>query len=153
MRTPLCWQPAASMPVAPRYRVFVDDLELRSGIVGQEGFAGPCTEPSAFEAGREYRWYAIAFDPQGSAAPSPPSATFTFATEPGTDTVVFEDDFERGSGEGWTIESDATKGAWLYGAPERTSVAGALAQPGECSDGAHCFFTASNPQQLPPATT
>ena len=151
LRTPLCWEPAASMPVALRYRVFVDDLELRSGVVGQEGFSGPCTEPLAFEAGRTFRWHAMAFDPAGRVASSPPSATFTFATEADTDTVVFEDDFERGAGEGWTIESDASKGDWVHGTPERTSVAGALAQPGECSDGTHCFFTASNPEQLPPS--
>ena len=54
VRTPLCWDPVEPLPLAPaaRYRLFVDGLELRTGIVGLEGFAGPCTEPLAFEAGR-----------------------------------------------------------------------------------------------------
>lgn len=147
LETTLCWNPVEDPEGEPlRYRVFVDELEITQGILGEApGHAGPCVGPLLFVHEREYAWSVEAFEVDDPTRSSPRSETWQFTTEPdGISSLVFEDDFEAELG--WTIAGDAGSGAWVRGDPDATSFAGMRAQPGACAGGSACMYTGDNPE-------
>lgn len=160
--TELCWEPVEDPEGAEvRYAVFVDGIELESGKLGENGFAGPCTGRLAFNYEQTYAWYVLAFErssggsEDGGSADhshpyhaSAPSETWTFTTTWNGDTKkLFEDNFDADNG--WTVDGDASQGAWIRGTPEEThdgsGASAPLAQPGDCAGGDSCFLTGHNP--------
>lgn len=146
IETDLCWNPVVDPDGdAVRYRVFVDDIELAQGEGAEdEGYPGPCTGTLLFEHERSYAWRVVAFEAEQPERESEPSPTWTFSTEgDGFSSTVFEDRFDEDLG--WTIEGDASTGAWVRGVPDSTAHMGELAQPGRCFAGTGCMFTGENP--------
>ncbi len=144
LQTELCWNPVADPEgEAVRYRVFVDDLELTEGMLGEAGWEGPCLGPLTFAYERTYAWQVQAFEteqPEQSSAKSEPS-TFT-TIDDGDAHVVFEDDFDDDLG--WSVEGDASQGAWVRGNPDPATDGGLLSQPVHCDGGESCYFTGQN---------
>lgn len=63
-------------------------------------------------------------------------------------TPVFQEAFESGNVQGWTLHSagsTATAGAWIFGNPVGTTENGNQAQPETGLDGSLCAFTGQNP--------
>jgi hypothetical protein len=149
LQTTLCWNPVADPEgEAVRYRVFVDDLELTQGMLGEEGWEGPCIGPLDFVYERTYAWQVQAFETDDPTQSSAKSDAFTFTTIGDGDThVVFEDDFDDDLG--WTVDGDATQGAWVRGNPDPATDAGALSQPSVCDLGESCWFTGQNTPGVP----
>ncbi len=150
LSTSLCWDPVVDPDGEPlRYRVFIDDTEVTDGILGDDpGYPGPCVGPLDFVVERSYQWRVVAFEVDDPTRVSPASPTWIFTTIPDAAAkTVFFDDFNDGD-RGWTIDGDATEGAWVRGKPERTHDGDALAQPGTCLGGTGCFFTGHNPGGL-----
>ncbi|MBL9101583.1 MAG: hypothetical protein JNL82_11530 [Myxococcales bacterium] len=149
--TSLCWQPVVEPEGQPlRYRVFIDDTELTSGILGGvPGYEGPCVGPLNFMLGRTYTWRVMAFEADDPTHVSPSSVTWSFSTPPEVAVeTVFADDF-NGDGRGWKVSGDTPSGAWIHGKPVRTFDGEALAQPGGCFGGTGCYFTGQNPAGVP----
>jgi hypothetical protein len=146
LATELCWN-AATDPEgdALGYRVWVDDVELTNGKSGEYGFANTCTGSLDFVAGTTFSWHVRAFAQDDPELESPDSETWTFTTVADNDNVVLLfDDFSSDSG--WTVDGDASSGAWIRGVPQEVhDVDSALAQPGSCFVGDGCFFTGENP--------
>lgn len=144
--TELCWQ-AAEDPEgdALGYRVWVDEVELANGKTGEYGFTSTCTGPLVFADDRTFAWRVRAFELGDLGQESPDSETWTFTTAAEGDSVVLLfDDFSEDRG--WTVEGDASSGAWVRGVPQQVLDAEAkLAQPGSCFVGDGCFFTGENP--------
>ncbi len=147
----LCWEPSTDPEGDPiRYRVYLDGLELSTGVVGgdaPQGFEGPCTPELLFKHDTVYEWFVVAFDPDHPHVMSG-SATWTFATEwDGDGRVVFEDDFS--TEQGWEVSGEAETGQWTSGTPGEVVHSEAegspLSQPGACFRGDTCWFTAQNP--------
>jgi hypothetical protein len=143
----LCWEPVEDPDGEPvRYRVWVDGIELAAGIVDDEwGYEGPCTGPLVFEDDRTYAWYVRAAEADDRDRVSAPSETRTFTVEadPTVHTVFldrFDDDL------GWTVEGDATSGAWVRSDPIGTRDDDVPAQSNRCDRGVACWFTGQNPQ-------
>ncbi|MFV8756764.1 lysyl oxidase family protein [Nannocystaceae bacterium ST9] len=147
LSTELCWNPVEDPEGEPlRYRVFIDDLELTEGALGEgpPGYAGPCVGPLLFAFEREYAWNVEAFEVDDPTRSSPRSETWTFTTvDDGLTSTVFTDDFSEDLG--WQIEGDAGTGAWVRGDPQPATLAGASTQPGACAGGTDCYFTGQNP--------
>lgn len=149
IETTLCWNLVEDPEGEPlRYRLFVDELEITQGILGEaQGHEGPCVGPLLFAHEREFAWSVEAFEVDDPTRSSPRSETWHFTTEPdGISSLVFEDDFEADLG--WTIGGDAGSGAWLRGDPVATTFAGASAQPSACAGGSACMYTGANPDGL-----
>lgn len=151
IQTELCWEPVEDPEGDEvRYRVYVDDIELSQGKLGEDGFDGPCTGPLDLLFDRDYEWEVRAFDPNAPEVQSGLSERWQFHTVwDGESKTLFEDDFEDG-GEGWEVGGDASSGAWVHGEPEYTEhkpslLTTELSQPGACSPGTGCFFTGHNP--------
>ncbi|HLT38308.1 MAG TPA: lysyl oxidase family protein [Enhygromyxa sp.] len=144
----LCWHPADDPEGdALGYRVWIDDVELANGKTGEYGFSGTCTGPLDFVGGRSYGWRVRAFELDDPGLESPDSETWTFTTVADGDSVVLLFDDFSGDG-GWTVEGDASDGAWVRGTPQAVyDVDSALAQPGACFAGDGCFFTGHNPSK------
>ncbi len=144
--TSLCWNSVDDPDGdALGYRVWVDDVELANGKTGEYGFFGTCTGPLEFVGERTFSWRVRAFEADDPERESPDSETWSFSTTADGDSVVLLfDDFS--SDAGWTVEGDASTGAWVRGIPESVyDVDAALAQPGACFAGDGCFFTGHNP--------
>ena len=148
----LCWTPVEDPDGEPvRYRVWIDDMLLTEGRLGDEdGYAGPCVGPLLFAVEREYAWQVEAYevdDPSRGSGRSPVSRFRTIGD--GLSETVFADDFEDDLG--WTVEGDAFAGAWVLGDPDQTldpdapDPDAALAQPSACPNGVACYFTGANP--------
>jgi hypothetical protein len=145
LATSLCWNPVVDGEGEPlRYRVFVDDLELTEGTLGEdEGHEGPCIGPLLFAHERDYTWAVEAFEVDDPSRTSPRSEAWTFTTvHDGLTSTVFADDFSEDLG--WQVEGDAGTGAWVRGDPMPASFAGQTSQPGQCPGGTACFFTGQN---------
>jgi hypothetical protein len=145
LETSLCWNLVVDGEGEPlRYRVFVDDLELTEGTLGEEeGHAGPCVGPLLFAHERDYTWEVEAFELDDPSRTSPRSEAWTFTTIPdGLSSTVFADDFSEELG--WQLGGDASSGAWVRGDPEPVSFAGETSQPGACQGGTSCSFTGHN---------
>jgi hypothetical protein len=148
-RTALCWEPSTD-PEGDEvaYRVFVDGFELSEGILGDGGFAGPCTGELDLLHDREYAWEVQAFEVADPTRASDRSDAWDFHTIwDGDGKTLFEDDFEEPSD--WEVESDAGAGAWVHGSPEYTEhqvsqLVTEISQPGGCSLGEGCWFTGHN---------
>ena len=143
----LCWEPVEDPNGDDvRYRVYVDDIELQEGKLGElPGHPGPCLGPLHFNEAQTFSWTVEAIEADDPEQSSGKATAFSFTTwqvTPGT--VVFEDDFD--DDKGWTVDGDANSGAWVRGDPIRTEDGPELAQPGECSGGQSCYFTGHNPQ-------
>lgn len=153
IQTELCWEPVEDPDGDPvRYRVFVDDVELSQGKLGDEGFLGPCTGPLDLVFDREYAWHVIAYDADTPSAQSAPTDPWTFHTQwDGDAKVLFEDGFEDGFD--WEVGGDAATGAWVWGEPEYTEhkpslLVTVMSQPGGCPLGDGCAFTGHNPEGI-----
>lgn len=144
-QTELCWSPVADPDGDPvRYRVFVDDIELTEGTLGDEGLPGPCVGPLDFNHDQVYLWQVQAFDPDDPSSSSERSVAWSFRTTPdGLTTAVFEDPFDEDLG--WQLGGDALDGSWVRGNPVPAEYMGAVSQPGECAGGMSCVFTGQNP--------
>ena len=145
MQTSLCWNLVDDPDGEPvRYRVFVDDIELTSGVQGEEeGYEGPCAGPLDFDYERTFTWQVQAFEADDPTRDSAKSTPWSFTTIHDGTTTVFEDGF--GADMGWEVTGDAATGAWVRTDPIPTSDAGALAQPGRCAGSASCYITGQNP--------
>lgn len=146
IETELCWNPVEDPDGEPvRYRVFVDDIELTEGIMGEvDGHAGPCVGPLTFVHEQTYTWQVQAFEEDAPDRMSDKSEAWSFTTEDdGATHTVFEDDF--GDDLGWVVSGDAATGAWVRGDPVAASHLGALSQSGRCDGGQSCYFTGQNP--------
>jgi hypothetical protein len=143
--TALCWNPSTDPEGdALRYRVFVDGNSLKGGIVAEEGFAGPCTEPLHFDPERTFQWAVEAYEVANPSVSSPRSRTWSFSTaREGGDRVVLDDGLEQ-QPTLWTTSGDASSGQWVLGTPEGVLDGTAQSQPAECADGNNCFFTGHN---------
>jgi Lysyl oxidase len=147
----LCWSPVTDPDGdAVFYRVFVDDVELAEGKLGDDGHPGPCIGPLDFVYDREYAWQVLAFDPEDptSASARTPAWSFRTVTD-GLTHTVFEDPFDED--QGWEVGGDALSGAWLRGNPMQASFMGQLSQPDDCGGGQICVFTGQNPEGQPQA--
>jgi hypothetical protein len=151
IQTTLCWESVADPDGDPvRYRVFVDDVELSEGKLGDEGFEGPCTGPLDLLFDRQYAWEVIAYDADEPTAQSEPSERWSFHTKwDGDSKVLFQDEFEDAFD--WEVGGDASSGAWVWGEPEYTEHKPSLntsvmSQPGGCPLGQSCAFTGHNPE-------
>lgn len=154
VETELCWELVEDPEGTPvKYRVYVDDIELTQGKLGEDGFDGPCTGPLNLEFDRDYDWEVRAFDPQAPTSQSNLSERWRFHTMwDGEQKVLLEDDFEEESG--WQVGGDAATGAWVWGQPEHTEykpsqLVTVLSQPGTCALGSGCWFTGHNPDGDP----
>ena len=148
--TELCWNLVEDPDGEPlRYRVFVDDIELTEGILGEEtGYAGPCVGPLNFVFERTYAWHVQAFEVDDPTRLSPPSDVWRFSTiRDGVAQTVFADNFNDDLG--WQVSGDAASGAWVRGKPLRTTDAAVLTQPGACLGGTQCYFTGQNEGGVP----
>ena len=148
VQTELCWNPVEDPDGDEvRYRVFVDDIELSEGIMGdEEGYAGPCTGTLDLDFERTYAWEVQAFEAQDPDRQSAKSERWSFSTrDDGESYTVFEDDFE--DDRGWQVEGDATRGAWVRGEPTTTMDGNELSQPGRCDGQQNCYFTGVNDGQ------
>lgn len=144
----LCWTAAEADATAEHgYRVWVDGIELANGETGEYGFRGTCTGVLDFVGGRGYAWQVRAFVLDAPERESPDSETWTFTTEADGDSqVLLFDDFS--SDQGWTVSGDASTGYWVRGTPQPVyDLEGAVAQPGACSSGESCYYTAPNPSK------
>jgi hypothetical protein len=149
LETELCWMPVEDPDGDEvRYRVFVDDIELTEGRLGDEpGHPGPCLGPLTFATEQTYAWQVQAFEVEDPTRESEKSLTWSFTTEnDGFTHTVFEDRFDDDLG--WEIEGDATSGAWERGDPVGTFDGGLAAQPNLCGGGASCYFTGQNPDAI-----
>ncbi|MBC8069940.1 MAG: hypothetical protein IAG13_16500, partial [Deltaproteobacteria bacterium] len=145
LQTELCWNPVADAEGdAVRYRVFVDGLELTEGMLGEDGWEGPCVGPLTFEYEHTYAWQVQAFEVDAPARASAVSDAWGFTTiDDGDANTVFEDDFD--DERGWTITGDVTSGAWLRGDPVAALDGDQRSQPARCEGGESCMFTGQNP--------
>lgn len=146
VQTELCWTPVEDPEgEAVRYRVFVDDIELTPGRLGEpEGFEGPCTGPLSFAYERSFAWRVQAFEAEEPARASELSDPWSFRTVyDGIASTVFEDEFDEDLG--WELGGDATAGAWVRTNPIPTSDGGLRSQPGDCASGDACLITGQNP--------
>ncbi|MEM6990056.1 MAG: lysyl oxidase family protein [Myxococcota bacterium] len=146
----LCWEPVQDPDGDPvRYRVFVDDIELTEGRLGEDdGFEGPCTPLLAFDYEQGYEWSVEAFEAEDPTRTSERSQVWSFTIEDdGTSVTVFTDSFDEDLG--WTVSGDATSGAWVRGDPQPTNDGLSLSQPGRCFGGAACYYTAKNAGGVP----
>lgn len=143
--TALCWNPSTDPEGdALRYRVFVDGSDLKGGIVAEEGFAGPCTEPLHFDPDRTFQWAVEAYEVAAPSVSSPRSSSWSFSTaREGGDQVVLDDSLEQ-SPTLWVEKGDASSGQWVWGTPEGVLDGTAQSQPAGCADGSGCFFTGHN---------
>ncbi|HET6584330.1 MAG TPA: hypothetical protein VFG69_12800, partial [Nannocystaceae bacterium] len=149
LETSLCWEPVLDPEgEAVRYRVFVDDIELTEGRLGEDpGHPGPCIGPLTFTTEQTYSWQVLAFEVDDPTRESPPSAAWSFTTtNDGLTHTVFEDRFDDDLG--WEIAGDATSGAWVRGDPVGTVDGVARAQPELCGGGSSCMFTGQNPEGI-----
>lgn len=147
----LCWEPVEDPNGDEvRYRVFVDDIELDQGKGAEvPGHAGPCLENLDFNPGQTFEWTVQAFeveDPTSESERAQPWS-FTTLTESGGQ-VIYEEDFDE-EDHGWTVEGDATSGAWEHGDPNGAEFDGESSQPNNCYVGNGCFFTGQNPEAMP----
>jgi len=144
LETELCWNLVDDPEGEPlRYRVFVDDIELSMGLLGEEGHEGPCVGPLTFAFERSYAWQVQAIEVDDPSRGSERSEAFTFTTiYDGISTTVFEDDFDEDLG--WELSGDAQTGAWVRGNPVPATYMGALSQPSSCGGGESCYFTGQN---------
>ncbi len=144
----LCWGLVEDPDGDPvRYRVFLDDIQLEEGKLGEMGHAGPCIGPLDLVNERTYAWRVQAFNPDFPESESPLSASWNFTTiNDGFTQTVFEDPFDDDLG--WEVGGDATSGAWTRGDPVPTVDATELAQPDDCAGGTSCYFTGQNPDAL-----
>ncbi len=150
VQTELCWALVDDPDGEPvRYRVFVDDIELTSGIQGeQEGYQGPCVGPLDFAYERTFAWSVLAFEVDDPTRASETAVPWSFTTvDDGVASTVFEDGF--GEDLGWEITGDALTGAWVRTDPIAASHLGALSQPGRCAGNDGCYVTGQNPGGLP----
>jgi hypothetical protein len=142
----LCWSPAEDPEGdALGYRVWVDEVELVNGKLGEDGFTDTCTGPLNLVGERSYSWRVRAFERDAPERESPDSETWTFTTGwEGDSKVLLFDDFSTDLG--WTVGGDAQSGAWVRGTPQQVfDLDSALAQPGSCFTGAECMYTGENP--------
>ncbi|MCH9686622.1 MAG: hypothetical protein K0V04_34640 [Deltaproteobacteria bacterium] len=145
IQTELCWNlvedPEGELV---RYRVFVDDIELSTGLQGEsEGYEGPCVGPLTFDHEQTFAWEVQAFEAAEPRRASERSAAWSFTTEyDGLANTVFEDDFDADLG--WVVDGDAQAGAWVRGDPIPATDGDAPSQPGQCWGGEGCYFTAQN---------
>lgn len=137
---PLCWQPAVDAEGdALRYRVWVDDVELVNGKLGEDGFTDTCTGTLDWVPERTYGWRVQAVELDDPSMASPDSETWRFTTGwDGDSKILLSDDFS--SDQGWTVDGDALTGAWVRGDPR--------IQPTDCFGGSDCFFTGNNPDAI-----
>jgi hypothetical protein len=145
----LCWAPVVDPDGDEvRYRVFVDDIELTNGRLGDEpGHPGPCIGPLTFVNERTYAWQVLAFEIDDPTRESARTGPWTFTTvDDGVSHTVFEDRFDDDLG--WEVEGDATSGAWVRGDPVGTFDGELLAQPNLCGGGISCYFTGQNPDAV-----
>ncbi|MCX4242765.1 lysyl oxidase family protein [Paraliomyxa miuraensis] len=149
IQSELCWELVDDPDGDPvRYRVFVDDIELAEGKLGDEGHAGPCIGPLALNYDQVYAWQVQAFDPDEPGLESARTPAWTFHTAPdGLTTTVFEDPFDEDLG--WELSGDALDGSWVRGNPVPATHLGWTSQPAGCAGGQSCVFTGQNPQGLP----
>lgn len=145
VETELCWEPVVDPDGDPvRYRVFVDDIELTEGKLGEEGLPGPCVGPLHFNHDQVYFWQVLAFEVDQPQSASERSLAWSFRTVPdGLTTAVFEDPFDEDLG--WELGGNALDGNWLRGNPVPAEHEGAVSQPAECANGQGCVFTGQNP--------
>lgn len=145
----LCWTPVEDPNGDPvRYRVFVDNIELTEGKLGEEGYPGPCIGPLNFNNDQQYQWQVSAFTPDDPEGDSGRSLPFSFRTVPdGLTTTVFYDPFDDDLG--WMLGGDATDGQWMRGDPISAEHEGVMSQPGTCAGGSSCMFTGQNPGSEP----
>jgi hypothetical protein len=146
VQTELCWSLVDDPEGEPvRYQVFVDDIELTTGIAGEEeGYEGPCVGPLDFAYERTFTWQVQAFEADDPSRVSGTSTPWSFTTvRDGMGTTVFEDGFAGDMG--WEVTGDAATGAWIRTDPIPTLDAGALAQPGRCAGNEGCYVTGQNP--------
>lgn len=146
----LCWEPVDDPDGDDvRYKVFVDDIELDEGKLGElPGHEGPCIGPLNFNEAQTFRWTVQAFEAKDETRASDKAEAFLFTTEtlsPGV--VILEETFEDDDG-GWSTEGDALQGSWTYGNPIATEDGEALAQPGTCGGGQYCWYTGENPRAI-----
>ena len=140
LETSLCWNPVEDPDgEAIRYRVFVDATELLAGVKSQVvGFDGPCVGPLVLAPEHTYTWQVQAVEVDDPTRASDKSEAWTFTTvSQGDGHTVFFDDFDDDLG--WTVDGDATSGAWVRGYPVSAHDAGALSQPGRCDGGYSCW--------------
>lgn len=144
----LCWELVTDPDGDPvRYRVFLDDIQLEEGKLGEMGHEGPCIGPLDLNYEQTYSWRVQAFNPDFPESASPLSASWSFTTvNDGFTQTVFEDPFDDDLG--WEVGGDAATGAWTRGDPVPTTDAGDVAQPGDCAGGTSCYFTGQNPDAI-----
>jgi hypothetical protein len=143
--TQLCWNLVEDPDGDPvRYRVFVDDIELTEGKLGEPGYEGPCVGPLDFVYEQTYSWQVQAFHPDIPTSESARSDAWSFTTDnEGFTQTVFEDPFDDDMG--WTVGGDALSGAWERGDPVGAMHLTALSQPDDCAGGTSCYYTGQNP--------
>jgi len=149
LETSLCWLPVIDPDGDEvRYRVFVDDIELTNGRLGDEpGYPGPCIGPLTFATEQTFAWQVQAFEVEDPTRESARSEAWSFTTtNDGLTHTVFEDRFDDDLG--WEIEGDATSGAWERGDPVGTFDGELRAQPTLCGGGTSCYFTGQNPDAV-----
>lgn len=150
VETELCWELVEDPDGDPvRYRVFVDDIELTQGRLGEQpGYEGPCIGPLTLNYEQTYAWQVQAIHPDfPDTSYSDKSATWTFTTAgDGHTHTVFEDPFDDDLG--WDVEGTATSGAWIRGEPVGTMRFADVAQPEMCAGGNNCYFTGQNPDAI-----
>lgn len=151
LATTLCWNPVVDPDGDPlRYRIYIDDLVLTEGTLGeQEGYDGPCVGPLFFAFERTYTWQVEAFEISDPSRTGPRSPSWSFTTiDDGISKTVFEDNFDADLG--WQIGGDANQGAWQRGSPVPAFDQDMQAsQPAACLGGMSCYFTGQNPDGLP----
>ncbi|MBL4687440.1 MAG: hypothetical protein JKY37_22785 [Nannocystaceae bacterium] len=145
IETELCWDLVEDPDGdAVRYRITVDDVELKQGVTGEDGFVGPCAGPFNLLHERTYRWHVRAFEVDDPSRFSNTSGEWRFTTgDDGISTTVFEDDFARELG--WQVRGDASTGAWVRGLPDLAHDGTQISQLGRCASGSQCYFTGLNP--------
>jgi len=144
----LCWEPVEAGGTQVGYRVWVDEVELSNGKLGELGFSDTCTGPLDFLEDRQYTWRVRAFDRDLPASESPDSELWAFKTAwiSGARPVFFDDFSEH---LGWTVSGDASEGAWVRGLPELVyDLDAQVSQPGTCQIGDGCYFTGHNPDKI-----
>lgn len=149
LESELCWLPVEDPDGDEvRYRVFVDDIELTEGRLGEAlGHEGPCLGPLTFATEQTFAWRVVAFEVEDPTRESESSTTWTFTTiDDGFTHTVFEDRFDDDLG--WEIQGDASSGAWERGDPVGTFDGQARAQPNLCGGGTSCYFTGQNPDAI-----
>lgn len=151
INTELCWE-GVEFDEPVRYQVYVDGLALTEGILdpdGLQGFEGPCTPEVLLEPDREYELEVQAFVADDPDRASPRSQANVFHTEwDGKKRELLRETFEDEPD--WTVEGDASQGAWTWGTPEQavhkpSLLVDEVSQPGQCHMGEGCVFTGQNP--------